>query len=163
VVWAGRVGKWASRVAAGVVGLVAAVLSYQHLHGLLQHYGEGGLSAALGPLGIDGLMAVCAAALLTREPVEVETPAAEPVTIAEPVPSAPAAPAVVVEAPEPAPKRRVNGKDLRTVEVIELVQRERAAGRPDPNPNQVAKHVSAKWETGQRLLQAALAELDGAP
>lgn len=43
---------------------IAAVLSYKHMAGLLVSYGEDGLSAAVGPLAVDGLMVVCSTALL---------------------------------------------------------------------------------------------------
>jgi hypothetical protein len=46
------------------VAVVAAVISYQHLHGLLLHYHETRLAAAIGPLSIDGLMVMASAALI---------------------------------------------------------------------------------------------------
>jgi len=49
---------------AGVVAVVAAVVSYGHMHGLLRSYGEDALTAAIGPLAIDGLMVVSSMALL---------------------------------------------------------------------------------------------------
>jgi hypothetical protein len=51
-------------VGVGLVGLVAAVLSYRHMAGLLQMWGEDRLNAHLGPLAVDGLMLVAATALL---------------------------------------------------------------------------------------------------
>lgn len=65
--WTGRTARFTARASAAIVGMVAAYLSYQHLSALLASYGEPAWSARLGPLGIDGLMAVCAAALLTRD------------------------------------------------------------------------------------------------
>jgi hypothetical protein len=50
-----------------VVALVAAVISYQHLHDLLLYYRETQLSASIGPLGIDGLMVVCSVALVAAD------------------------------------------------------------------------------------------------
>lgn len=47
-----------------LVALVAAVLSYRHMAGLLTVYGEDGLSAHLGPLAVDGLMILSGFALL---------------------------------------------------------------------------------------------------
>jgi len=49
---------------AGLVALVAAVVSYLHLSGLLTAYGEDRLTALIGPLAVDGLMVVCGFALL---------------------------------------------------------------------------------------------------
>jgi hypothetical protein len=51
-------------VGVGLVGLVAAVLSYRHMAGLLQMWGEDHFNAHLGPLAVDGLMLVAATALL---------------------------------------------------------------------------------------------------
>lgn len=48
----------------GLVGIVAAVLSYRHMAGLLQMWGEDSLNAHLGPLAVDGLMLVAATSLL---------------------------------------------------------------------------------------------------
>lgn len=46
------------------VALVAAFVSYRHLSGLLDHWGEDDLTVAFGPLAVDGLMVVATAALL---------------------------------------------------------------------------------------------------
>jgi hypothetical protein len=46
------------------VALVAAVVSYRHLSGLLEHYGEDALTVAIGPLAVDGLMIMAAGALI---------------------------------------------------------------------------------------------------
>jgi uncharacterized protein DUF2637 len=46
------------------VALVAAFVSYRHLSGLLVYYHEDPLTAALGPLAVDGLMVMATAALL---------------------------------------------------------------------------------------------------
>lgn len=83
--------RWAHRwmcilgtLAVLVVALVAAVISYQHLHDLLIHYGESQLSATIGPLGIDGLMLVCSTAL-----VAADTPADTGVHTVDTVPDTP--------------------------------------------------------------------------
>ncbi|HEY9411203.1 MAG TPA: hypothetical protein VIP77_16610 [Jiangellaceae bacterium] len=46
------------------VALVAAVVSYRHLSGLLTFYGEDALTATVGPLAVDGLMVMATGALL---------------------------------------------------------------------------------------------------
>ncbi|MFI5953786.1 helix-turn-helix domain-containing protein [Cryptosporangium sp. NPDC051539] len=46
------------------VAAVAAVVSYRHLSGLLDHYGEDALTVAIGPLAVDGLMAMATGALI---------------------------------------------------------------------------------------------------
>lgn len=58
---------------AGVVALVAAVVSYLHPHGLLVAYGEDVVTAPLGPLAADGLMVVCGFALLAISRVSAAT------------------------------------------------------------------------------------------
>lgn len=49
----------------GLVAVVAAVLSYRHMAGLLLAFGEDSFSAHLGPLAVDGLMVVAGFALLS--------------------------------------------------------------------------------------------------
>jgi hypothetical protein len=63
--WA-QVGRWAVVRWVGIplVGLVAAVVSYRHLSGLLAHYGEDRLTQVIGPLAVDGLMLMATAALV---------------------------------------------------------------------------------------------------
>ena len=48
-----------------LVALVAAVLSYRHLAGLMTYWGEDWANAHLGPLAVDGLMLIAATALLS--------------------------------------------------------------------------------------------------
>jgi hypothetical protein len=61
---AGR--RWVALRYAGLlpVAAVAALVSYRHLSGLLTFYGEDGLTAALGPLAVDGLMLTATGALI---------------------------------------------------------------------------------------------------
>lgn len=61
-------GRWwmAARVIGLLlVGIVAAVLSYRHLAGLMTSWGEDRFNAHLGPLAVDGLMLLAATALLS--------------------------------------------------------------------------------------------------
>ncbi|WP_433210999.1 hypothetical protein ACQP00_49655 [Dactylosporangium sp. CS-047395] len=86
------------------VALVAAVVSYRHLSGLLQFYGEDDLTTLIGPLAVDGLMVMATGALIATgrrqpQPEPVIEPATAPQS--EPVPD----PAVVL--PEPAPSAPV--------------------------------------------------------
>lgn len=46
------------------VALVAAVVSYQHLSGLLSYYREEKLTSIVGPLAVDGLMVMATGALI---------------------------------------------------------------------------------------------------
>lgn len=59
--------RWTVARLAGLVlvAMVAAVLSYRHLAGLLRFWGEDVLNAYLGPLAVDGLMLIAATALLS--------------------------------------------------------------------------------------------------
>jgi hypothetical protein len=50
------------------VALVAALVSYRHMTGLLGFYGEDRLTAALGPLAVDGLMVMATGALIATSP-----------------------------------------------------------------------------------------------
>lgn len=50
--------------AVGAVAVVAAIVSYRHMSGLLTFWGEDVLSASLGPIAVDGLVTVGALALL---------------------------------------------------------------------------------------------------
>jgi hypothetical protein len=78
----------------GTVALVAAVMSYRHMYGLLATYGEDTLNASIGPLAVDGLMVVASLALLALgQHHQAEKPAPAPADSTRPAP---------VEAPTPA-------------------------------------------------------------
>ncbi|SCL14053.1 DUF2637 domain-containing protein [Micromonospora inyonensis] len=63
--WGDSVGSFIARVSGVLpVAVVAAVVSYRHLSGLLAHFGEDPLTVAIGPLAVDGLMVMASAALL---------------------------------------------------------------------------------------------------
>ncbi|MFI5913921.1 DUF2637 domain-containing protein [Dactylosporangium sp. NPDC051541] len=69
-----------------IVALVAAVVSYRHLSGLIRHYGEDGLTSVFGPAAVDGLMVMAAAALLASSTPSRTTPPPEPEPVVEPKP-----------------------------------------------------------------------------
>jgi len=56
--------RWPGLLGTMLVGGVALVVSYRHMNGLLIYFGESWLSAALGPIGVDGLLIVGGFALL---------------------------------------------------------------------------------------------------
>ena len=108
----------------GAVALVAAIVSYGHMHGLLLHWGEAGITALLGPVGVDGLVTVGASALMAighqptvkptaapvkdrPEPAPAPAPAPAPIEVPSPVEPEPVAqtrrPAVPEVTPEPSP------------------------------------------------------------
>lgn len=61
----------------GLVGSVAAIVSYRHMSALLSAWGEDQVVATLGPLAIDGFMVMATAALLVTRPAPDPDPTAE--------------------------------------------------------------------------------------
>ena len=57
----------------GPVAVVAAVVSYRHLSGLLAFYGEDPITATVGPLAVDGLMVMATGALLATSTATTTT------------------------------------------------------------------------------------------
>lgn len=82
------------------VAVISAVISYGHLSSLMRAYGEDTLSATIGPLAVDGLMAVCSGAMLaigenvrqTRKQTPDLTPIRQPTPAATPTATAPSEP-----------------------------------------------------------------------
>lgn len=79
--WRAQFIDYAGRVIMMIpVTIVAAVVSYQHLHALMRLAGEDSVSALIGPVAIDGLMvggtvallAIRAASLVESEPAPVQ-------------------------------------------------------------------------------------------
>ncbi|MDG6106116.1 hypothetical protein Daura_06505 [Dactylosporangium aurantiacum] len=114
--------RWAGLRFLGLlpVAAVAALVSYRHLSGLLNFYGEDDLTVFLGPLAVDGLMVMATGALIAtgaRRTTTVPAPRVgrtpivevDPIPQIEPTPKvqAPAPPAEPVQAVrKPAPKRQ---------------------------------------------------------
>ncbi|MCH7229607.1 DUF2637 domain-containing protein [Glycomyces sp. L485] len=72
--WPASIGYSLIRFAGvGAVAVVAAVVSYKHMAGLLAYWGEDVLSAHLGPIAVDGLVTVGALALLAIHKARKET------------------------------------------------------------------------------------------
>lgn len=73
-IWSRTFSHVATRVfLAGPVALVAAFVSYLHLHHLMEMAGEPGLAQAVGPLAIDGTLFGCTVALLVTRAQERAT------------------------------------------------------------------------------------------
>lgn len=134
----------------GTVALVAAVMSYRHMYGLLETYGEDTLNAAIGPLAVDGLMIVASLALLalgqqptTDQPVPVDTVAEQPATEqpnpVEQTTSSPDQPPAVVEQP-PATGRGASSP----VGFVEQPASAVVEQRPDPVPVDPAPSVDER-------------------
>ncbi|HVQ91516.1 MAG TPA: hypothetical protein VMU51_10815 [Mycobacteriales bacterium] len=95
IAWpAGR--RWVALRYVGLlpVALVAGVVSYRHLSGLLTYYREDSLTATIGPLAVDGLMVMASGALIAsarRAAAVADLPAALPAPRAavEPAPDEP--------------------------------------------------------------------------
>lgn len=168
VVWpAGR--AWAALRFAGLlpVALVAALVSYKHLAGLLTFYGEDTVTSHLGPLAVDGLMVVATGALLatarrtaavakdtvpatSAAPVPAEVPAPQPA--AEPTPEAAPAPAV-----KKTPVKRVTPRPASAEKVAKV-----AAKMPGAPVAQIAAKAGVSPSTARRHL-AALNATDASP
>lgn len=108
VQWPNSIGWAAMRfVGSGAVALVAAIVSYGHMAGLLRAYGEDELTAGIGPLAVDGMMLVAGFALLAigrtsslAEVPAVSTPAPVPAEVRTSVPAPDPAPAEVPAVPD---------------------------------------------------------------
>lgn len=83
-VWYQAVIRWG---AVGSVAAIGGVVSYDHMREALHAHGETGIGPVLLPLLVDGLMAVCSAALLT---IGDNARRAERVAEVVPVPQVPA-------------------------------------------------------------------------
>ena len=85
------------------VAVVAALVSYRHLSGLLAFYGEEPIVCILGPLAVDGLMVMATGAIIATGHQHTTTPASTPAVpdLTEvPAPTPPAVP--TPPAPRPA-------------------------------------------------------------
>jgi hypothetical protein len=135
---AGR--RWVALRWAGLlpVALVAAVVSYRHLSGLLAHYAESALTARLGPLAVDGLMVTASAALVasSRRTAPVLVDQADDETADEPDPLLPVAREIAAEladAGRPLSRAtlttalRDRGQGIGTTRATALLQQLRAA------------------------------------
>jgi hypothetical protein len=116
------------------VALVAAVVSYRHLSGLLDHYGEENLVVWLGPIAVDGLMFMATLALLAtgKRTTRPTNPVSAPVPATDaPAPSLDIAPATVRPAAAPktpatkpapvkktAPRKRVPAKSTKPAPAV---------------------------------------------
>lgn len=129
------------------VALVAALVSYKHLAGLLRFYGEDAVTAHLGPLAVDGLMVMATGALLatarrtaaiTEATVPAESPA--PVTTAESAPI----PAVVGSL-----AKRVTPRPVSAEKVAKA-----AAKLPGATVAEIAKKAGVSVSTARRHLPA---------
>jgi len=133
------------------VAIVAGVVSYRHLAGLLAFYGEDPLTATIGPLAVDGLMVVATGALIaTSSHRTIKTiPAAATVDI----PAEPASPSPVDTTPVPA--------QLLPAARFATVTHQQSTGRAI-TADELAARLNIPATTAGQLL-AALAVEEGTP
>jgi HTH domain len=155
------------------VALVAAIVSYRHMSGLLAFYGEDLLTVRIGPLAVDGLMVMAVGALLAgARPAVVDDQAAEldldagetadPWEYAEPIPEPVTPAAVEQEEPQavPAPAARTelrwrpkpkasNGRPSTATQIARL-----AARSPQLSPEEIAAKAGVSTRTVRRHLAA---------
>jgi hypothetical protein len=135
---------------------VAALVSYRHLSGLMRFYGEDRLSAALGPLAIDGLMVMASAALIATAGVTtapLSDPEPDPVPREEP------------ERPKPRtkptrPRPRKPGKVVKTDEELVPALRQlitEAGGVPG------RRRIATALGVADRRVPELLAKVNGTP
>jgi hypothetical protein len=141
------------------VALVAALVSYKHLAGLLRFYGEDAVTAHLGPLAVDGLMVMATGALLAtaRRTASVAPAAATvttPATPAAPVPAAAPAPVPTVRK---SPAKRVTPRPASAEKVAKV-----AAKMPAAPVSEIAAKAGVSVSTARRHL-AALRVTDASP
>jgi hypothetical protein len=118
------------------VAVVAAVVSYRHMAGLLAFYREDPLTVAIGPLAVDGLMVMAAGALIATgraRRAEVAPVALPPVPPASAQVGGPDAAPVVPPVDEPAPP------EVRRVQT----SRKAAAAAPSRRPFAVTQRAAA--------------------
>jgi hypothetical protein len=154
------------------VAIVAAVVSYRHLSGLIAYYGEDGLTATAGPLAVDGLMAVASAALIaSSQPRSVAVASPDPydTLVDEPASqhetSAVEASAGVAEVDAMAVTSALSesaSSESRRVQLDQArayVQAELAAGRT-PSGAAVGRRYGRNSRWGQRMVREVLVAAD---
>jgi len=134
------------------VAIVAGVVSYRHLSGLLTFYGEDPLTATIGPLAVDGLMVVATGALIATSTHRVAKPAVTSTTVdTQPVDLAPPPP---IEAP-PLPAHLLPTARFATI------THQQTTGRAITG-DELAARLNIPTTTAGQLLTALAAE-DGIP
>lgn len=129
----GRLWAWLRYGGALPVALVAALVSYRHLAGLLGHYGEDPVTVLVGPLAVDGLMVVCSSALLATGKVRRAAMSAT-----EPATDTPTAPQVAdTDTPTSGPVADVADAAVADVADTDTVA-DRHPATPPPAPATVA-------------------------
>lgn len=164
------------------VAVVAAVVSYRHLSGLLTFYGEDGITAGFGPLAVDGLMVMATGALLATAGIRaaVPVPAAEPAEpageelvtpelVPAPEPEQLVVPELVIEQPAvperpatPPARAPRNGQPSTRQRMRDYIHREVAAGRALTEiTGRELDDVFGTRDWGRQVVRAVKAESNG--
>ena len=164
-----RATRWVVVRFAGLlpVAVVAAIVSYGHLSGLLAHYGESALTSHLGPLAVDGLMVMASSALMATAPGrtqyttgQVEAAKADivPDTIADSNPDT-AVEAAPVAKPKRARTAPARSSRMSTAAKVAAL----AAKHPDMTSGELAKRLGVSDRTIRRHLSAQAPDTTTAP
>ena len=135
------------------VAVVAAIVSYGHLSGLLAHYGESHLTAHLGPLAVDGLMVMASAAVMATAPgrIPVTDTAPESTTLTDTRPDSSADTTLDTKpARVRTPRRTSPGKSGRTGTAAKVAAL--AAAHPAITTVEMAKRLKVSDRTIRRHL-----------
>lgn len=152
--------RWTVARVAGLlaVAMVAAVLSYRHLAGLLTYWGEDRLNAYLGPLAVDGLMLISAAALLS---ISKERDVVQPETVQVPVTDASnTAPAVEDHGTPESPKVNGSKRDTEIGKILSIIEHD---AQPVDNPGDKPKVPTSKNVPASAAEEAAFQAWMNAP
>ena len=134
------------------VAVVAAIVSYGHLSGLLAHYGESALTAHLGPLAVDGLMVMASSALMATAPGRTPDTSGQTVSAASGMTPDTVADSAPDTAPVTKPKRTrtASAKSSRTTTAAKVAAL--AAKHPDMTSGEMAKRLGVSDRTIRRHL-----------
>lgn len=143
---------------AALVAGVAAVVSYNHLNGLLRVYGEDELTARIGPLSVDGLMVVSGFALLAIGRHNAALAAPEPVR--EPVPEVQHVPAGAPVRPVAWPPFVLDQGPTEALRPVDVPAVAAPAEEPTPVPDAVPEpgpeQVRAAREFAEEIARGAV-------
>jgi hypothetical protein len=149
--------RWAALRWVGLlpVALVAALVSYRHLSGLLGFYGEDPITVAIGPLAVDGLMVMATGALLaTASVVDTESAQATPEAPVRDAPATPVPDAPRVQPPARRPRRRAARATATTAATSGVSTAERVATvraqHPEWTAPQIAEHLEISPRSARR-------------
>jgi hypothetical protein len=148
------------------VAVVAAVVSYRHLSGLLAFYSEDPLTVAIGPLAVDGLMVMATGALLAtgarRAVTADDSTAAADVQVASVTPSASKSVYTNVDiwGPEPpaTPAPKPTGKATRAQVARKAPSADKVAKAAARMPGATIAAIAAKAGVSETTARRRLAE-----